>query len=122
MIKKSLVFIGLLGFIALGLSPNNAGAFDKLTFGDQSLSVYGFLRNNTGYFLETQPYQLNDDKLATERTWLRTYTDWKASDHFRFWADIQFAYEPEYGVEKGSVSKEDGKEYSIKDSSSPKEC
>ena len=112
MIKKSLVFIGLLGFIALGLSPNNAGAFDKLTFGDQSLSVYGFLRNNTGYFLETQPYQLNDDKLATERTWLRTYTDWKASDHFRFWADIQFAYEPEYGVEKGSVSKEDGKEYS----------
>ncbi|MBI5585241.1 MAG: hypothetical protein HY892_15625 [Deltaproteobacteria bacterium] len=88
------------------LSVSAANAFDKLTFGDQELTIYGWLRNNTGYFFEKQPYQQNDDRLATFRTWMRGYTDWKIADQVKFWAAVQFAYEPNYKVEDGSGTKD----------------
>ncbi len=107
-IWASLVCLALLAF----LIPKPSFAFEKMTFGNQELTIYGWLRNNTGVFLEKQPFQQNDDRLATERTWLRTYADWKISDQFKFWTAIQFAYEPWYAVEDGSVSKKGGEEYS----------
>ena len=112
--KKKTQVLGVIGLLALVLLiPRPSLAFDKITFGDnQELTIYGWLRNNTGVFLEKQPFQQNDDRLATERTWLRTYADWKISDQFKFWTAIQFAYEPWYAVEDGSVSKKGGEEYS----------
>jgi hypothetical protein len=102
----SLVFLSL-------LIPSQGAAFDTITFGNnQELTFWGWLRNNTGVFLEKQPYQQNDDRLATERTWLRTYADYKMSDKFKFYTALQVAYEPWYGVEEGSISKKGGEEYS----------
>ncbi|MGC1404612.1 MAG: DUF1302 family protein, partial [Thermodesulfobacteriota bacterium] len=112
--KKTQRLLGVIGLLALILLiPGPSQAFDKITFGDnQELTIYGWLRNNTGVFLEKQPFQQNDDRLATERTWLRTNVDWKISDQFKFWTAVQFAYEPWYAVEDGSVSKKGGEEYS----------
>lgn len=107
--------IALIALIALLLlSPNFVLALDTMYYGDgdQSLRIRGWLRNNTGWFLDDQPYQQNDDRLATERTWMRAYADWRPSETFRTWVGVQFAYEPEYDVEEGSVSEPDGKEYS----------
>ncbi len=97
--------VGVIGFMALLLLvPKSSRAFNEVDYGAQnqsSISVYGFLRNNTGMFLDTQPYQENGNQLATERTWLRTYVDWRPSDKLKLWANIQFAYEPDYDVENG---------------------
>lgn len=89
------------------LSAPFAIALDPIYFGeDQELSVYGWLRNNTGYFMNEQPYAQNDDKLATFRTWARAYTDWTMSDRLKATAVIQFAYEPDYDVEEGNETAE----------------
>lgn len=94
------------------LSTPRCLAFNPVPIGETELSAYGFLRNNYGYFLEDQNYANNDDKLATNRTWLRLNLDYRVSDTFSLFATGQAVYEPEYGIEKGSVSKEDGEEYS----------
>ena len=96
------------------LIPSQGVAFETVTFGeDQELTVWGWARNNTGMFLQKLPYQKNNDRLATERTWLRGYADYKMSDKFRFYTGIQFAYEPWYRVEEGSASRKSaGGEYS----------
>lgn len=106
----SAAVLGLMSFFLM--VPNSGLAFDTINFDDQELTIYGWLRNNTGYFFEDQPLQQNDDRLATMRTWLRSYVDWKPSEHFKTWMAVQFAYEPEYDVEEGSNSEPDGKEYS----------
>jgi hypothetical protein len=115
---KKMRFNRLLGLIAMvGLmvisSAPQVLAFDPVSIGNTELNAYGFLRNNYGYFLEDQDYAAEDsDKLATNRTWLRLSTDYRMSDMFSVFALGQVVYEPEYGVEDGSVSEEDGEEYS----------
>lgn len=104
----TLLAAGMMVFLSISPSP----AFQPVSLGDSELNVYGFLRNNYGYFLEDQDFTLNDDKLATNRTWLRTNLNWSLTDNFSTFASVQFVYEPEYDIEEGSVSKEDGKEYS----------
>jgi hypothetical protein len=113
MLKKHVKGIWLSLVCLTLLIPQQGNAFEKMTFGEnQELTIWGWLRNNTGVFLQKLPYQQNNDNLATERTWLRTYADWKMSDQFRFYTAIQFAYEPWYKSEDGSGSKKGGEEYS----------
>jgi len=94
------------------LSVSQSMALQPVSLGSTELEVYGFLRNNFGYFTEDQDWTINDDKLATNRTWLRTNIDWRFSESFSLFASGQVVYEPEYDIEEGSVSKPDGKEYS----------
>ena len=104
-----MLFAGLIAFSF----TSQSFAFAPVSLGDTELNVYGFLRNNYGYFLEDQDYANNDgDDLATNRTWLRLNIDYRMSDNFSFFATGQLVYEPEYDVEKGSTGEEDGKEYS----------
>lgn len=100
-----------MAFIAF-LPPSMAVASDD----GIEFNVYGWLRNNYGIFLQDFRYAQDQDNLATNRTWLRLYSDIEFSDKLSFFAAIQFAYEPEYDREKGSISKPDGKEYSEYDS------
>jgi hypothetical protein len=113
------VFLGVLAL----LIPTYSAAFETIKFGEETeLTFYGFLRNNTGMFLQNpQPFAKSGNNLATERTWFRGYTDFKIMNELRFWSAIQFAYEPWYKVEKGALTSrlldsgpilKDGKEYS----------
>ncbi len=113
------VFLGVLAF----LIPTYSAAFETIKLGEETdLTFYGFWRNNTGMFLENpQPFSKSSNDLATERTWLRGYTDFKITNELRVWSAIQFAYEPWYPVEKGALTSrlldsgpilKDGKEYS----------
>lgn len=109
--------LGYLMLIAMGLlvflSPSRVTALDAVNYDNGvQLSVYGWFRSNLGYFTENHSYVESGNKLATARTWFRGYTDLKLSDKLSFFSAIQFVYEPEYDIEKGSVSKPDGKEYS----------
>jgi hypothetical protein len=101
--KKTLVILVCLGFMMFGL-PRQSLTFQPQTFGDgKEITVWGFLRNNTGMFLEDQPwYVKNGNQLATERTWFRTYVDLKMSDQFKLYGAMQFVYEPRYPIERGS--------------------
>lgn len=112
--KKSVnrVLVLLLTGLVLLTFTSQVSAFEPVSFGDTELTVYGFLRNNYGYFLEDQDYANNDDKLATNRTWLRLNFDYQITDDFSLFASTQFVYEPEYDIEEGSVSEDHGKEYS----------
>jgi len=116
-----LIFIG----VAVLLIPSYSGALPPIKLGEETeVTFYGWIRNNTGMFLQNpQPFSQSSNDLATERTWLRGYTDLKITNELRFWSAIQLAYEPEYDVEKGSKSsasppqiagptRPDGKEYS----------
>ncbi len=105
--KTGFVVLFTIAFISF-LPPSVGLAFDE---GIQ-FSTYGWLRNNYGIFMEDIDYAQDQDDLATNRTWLRLYGDLNFSDKLSFFTAIQFAYEPEYDIEKGSVSKPDGKEYS----------
>jgi len=109
--SRMIVLVAIVGSTMI-LPASKSLAFETISIGDTELTVYGFLRNNTGYFLEDQDYTLNNDKLATFRNWLRTNFDYRISDTFSMFAATQFVYEPEYDIEEGSVSKKDGKEYS----------
>jgi hypothetical protein len=88
------------------LVPAHSRAFPAIKFGEETtLDLYGWWRNNTGMFLENpQPFSKNSNDLATERTWFRGYTDFKIMNELRFWSAIQFAFEPEYSVEKGALT------------------
>ena len=115
MCKKNVhynIFTLLAAALMVCMSISQGLAFEPVSLGDTELNVYGFLRNNYGYFLEDQDYTVDDDKLATNRTWLRTSIDWKMSDSLSFFSNVQFVYEPEYDIEKGSESEPDGEEYS----------
>lgn len=106
--REAGIFIGCLMFLVVfSLTTTLGYALDTMYFGDQELTVYGWVRNNTGYFMNDQPYAQNDDKLATFRTSARAYTDWKISDQVKFWSAIQFAYEPDYDVEEGSETEDE---------------
>jgi hypothetical protein len=84
-------------------------AFETIRSGEESeYTIYGFLRNNTGMFTQTQDYAENGNQLATERTWLRIYGDFKFNEHFRGWITTQFVYEPWYKVEDGNPVVENG--------------
>lgn len=88
-------------------------ALEPVSVGDTTLSANGFLRNNYGYFLENHSLGNNDgDHVATNRTWLRLNVDWDINKSLSFYTVGQLVYEPEYDIEKGSVSEENGKEYS----------
>jgi hypothetical protein len=87
-------------------------AFETIKLNETELTVYGFLRNNTGMFTGTQEFTKNGNQLATERTWLRVYGDYKISNQFRLWTTGQLVYEPWYPIEEGSISKKNGREYS----------
>jgi hypothetical protein len=95
------------------LLPSRVSAFDAVKIGDESeVTVYGWIRNNFGFFTEDLSYVQDQDSLATDRTWLRLYGDFKFSDKLSAFTALQLVYEPPYDIEKGSVSKPDGKEYS----------
>ncbi|MGO8990160.1 MAG: hypothetical protein ACLQGU_03690 [bacterium] len=98
--QKSFFMTVCLGLLTL-LMVSPSTAFPTLNLGEETeLTFYGWVRNNTGMFLENpQPFSKSSNDLATERTWLRGYTDFKINDQLRFWSAIQLAYEPPYPVE-----------------------
>ena len=115
----TVVFLGVMAL----LIPTYSAAFPTIKLGEETeVTFYGWLRNNTGMFLQNpQPFSQSGNDLATERTWLRGYTDFKITNQLRFWSAIQFAYEPQYKVEHGALTSrfqdggpilKDGKEYS----------
>ena len=119
--RKAIVGAGVVVLIVVasfwGSCPT--WAFEAVEWNDTQLSVYGFLRNNAGVFIDSQPFAENGNQLATARTWLRGNLDWKFSDQLRMGAVAQFVYEPQYTVEdgaagehNGALSKPDGREYS----------
>lgn len=92
----------VLVFVSLVMVPALCSAFDTISNdAGQELTVYGFLRNNTGMFNKTQEYAASGNQLATERNWLRLNVDAKLSEKFRFWGVGQVVYEPQYGSEMG---------------------
>lgn len=103
--QKFLFMVVFLGVIVL-LIPSYSVAFSPIKLGvETEVTFYGFLRNNTGMFLQNpQPFSQSSNDLATERTWFRGYTDFKITKELRFWSAIQFAYEPYYRVERGATS------------------
>lgn len=122
--QKLLLALVCLGMMTL-LIPSYSAAFPPIKLGEETdVTFYGFLRNNVGMFLNNplDPFSKSSNDLATARTWLRGYTDFKINNELRFWSAIQFVYEPEYEVERdagGSLknllapkSLKDGKEYS----------
>jgi hypothetical protein len=110
--RRFLLKVVYLGIMILGIS-SAAMAFEPVRFDNGSeLTVYGFLRNQTYMFLNTQDYAGSGNQLAQFRTMLRTYGDYKVNDTVRFWIASQFSYEPQYAVEYNAASKGNGNEYS----------
>ena len=92
-------------FITAILYPSRSVAFSPIPFGDGgTFEFYGFLRNNTGMFTETQPYAGSGNQLATERTWFRTNEDIMFNPQWRMGFVTQFVYEPSYPFENGANS------------------
>ena len=98
--RKMVVSLAIVMLAGLCAIPQ-AGAFDTLTCGDQSYTVYGWIRNNLGFFTE---YNEGSD-LASNRTWARLYLDSKFSDNLSFWVAAQAVFEPEYDVEESAAGK-----------------
>ena len=121
---KEKVVLGVIVLTAVMTLWGSCGswALDKMEWCGTDVNIYGFLRNNTGVFTETQPFAQNGSQLATERTWLRTNFDWKVSDQLRFGVVSQLVYEPQYSGEhnaagnvggvSSALSKSNGEEYS----------
>jgi hypothetical protein len=121
--QKLIFMVVCLGVMTL-LVPSYSAALSAIKLGEETeLNIYGWVRNNVGMFLENpQPWAKDSNDLATARTWLRGYLDFKINNQLRFWSAIQFVYEPEYDIEEGASTglsryagrpiKEDGKEYS----------
>ena len=103
--KKALLILICLSFTLLAVP---AFAFDTYRCGDQEVTIWGFLRNNLGMFEHTQEFTNSGNQLATARTWLRAYMDWKMSEQFRFYTAVQFIWEPWYKVEEGNPTSENG--------------
>jgi hypothetical protein len=120
---RGIFFAVAVCFMVLALTPVPGSAFDTVKWGDgQEFTVYGFLRNNLGYFTEARiPGSENGNEFAACRTVLRTYLENRFSDKFRVWVTLNFSHEPWYEVEDGTESSrtvytqdvlEGGKEYS----------
>lgn len=104
-VRMLLLIVVCLGMVAF-LAPSYSVAFPPITLGDESeANFYGWIRNNSGFFLQDhQPFSQSSNQLATERTTFRGYADIKISNELRFFSAIEFAYEPWYPVERGSLS------------------
>ena len=63
----------------------------------------GFLRNNTGIFTGNQDFTQNNDRLATERNWLRLKIDGQIAPGLDIRLIGQGIYEPIYRIEEGST-------------------
>jgi hypothetical protein len=95
--------------VMLSMVPVQSSAFEAIKHGDESeYTIWGFLRNNTGMFTQTQEFGGSGNQLATERTWLRTYADLKFNKNFSVWIATQFVYEPWYKMEEGNSVSENG--------------
>ena len=105
--KKALLILICLSFTLLAV-PMFSHAFDTYRCGDQEVTIWGFLRNNLGMFERTQEFTNSGNQLATARTWLRAYMDWKMSEQFKFYTAVQFIWEPWYKVEEGTTQSENG--------------
>jgi hypothetical protein len=110
MMKKAIPkYLLALVCLAMGtlLVPTHSVALPTLQCGeDSSLTVYGFLRNNAGMFLMKNPtFSQSGNQLATMRTWLRGYMDYKINPEFRIWSVVQFVHEPWYHIEDGNYGK-----------------
>ena len=105
--KKALLILICLSFTLLAV-PMFSHAFDTYKCGDQEVTIWGFLRNNLGMFERTQEFTNSGNQLATARTWLRAYMDWKMSEQFKFYTSVQFVWEPWYKVEEGNPISENG--------------
>ena len=103
--KKALLILICLSFTLCAVP---AFAFDTYKCGDQEVTIWGFLRNNLGMFERTQDFTNSGNQLATARTWLRAYMDWKMSEQFKFYTAVQFVWEPWYKVEEGNFTSENG--------------
>ena len=103
--KKALLILICLSFTLCAVP---AFAFETYRCGDQEVTIWGFVRNNLGMFERTQEFTNSGNQLATARTWLRGYMDWKMSDQFKFYTSVQFVWEPWYKVEQGSTQSENG--------------
>ena len=103
--KKALLILICLSFTLCAVP---AFAFDTYRCGDQEVTIWGFLRNNLGMFERTQEFTNSGNQLATARTWLRAYMDWKMSEQFKFYTAVQFVWEPWYKVEEGTTQSENG--------------
>ena len=82
-------------------TPLLTGAFQTTKVGCTELTIYGFLRNNTGVFERTQEWTTNGNQLMMEATELRTNILWKFSDQWSLFSAIEFSYEPWYKIEGG---------------------
>ena len=105
--KKALLILICLSFTLLAV-PMFSHAFDTYRCGDQEVTIWGFLRNNLGMFERTQEFTDSGNQLATARTWLRAYMDWKMSEQFKFYTAVQFVYEPWYKVEESNAVSSNG--------------
>ena len=105
--KKALLILVCLGFTMLAV-PCLSPAFEAYQCGDQQITVWGFIRNNLGVFEHTQEYVNSGNQLATARTWLRGYLEWKMGTQFKFYTAVQFVWEPWYKVEEGTTQSENG--------------
>ena len=105
--KKALLIFVCLSFTILA-APHVSPAFEAFECGDQQITVWGFIRNNLGMFEHTQEFTYSGNQLATARTWLRTYLDWKINEQFKFYTAVQFVWEPWYKVEEGNPTSENG--------------
>lgn len=103
--QKFFLVVACIGVIVL-LIPSYNAAFPPIKLGEETeVTFYGFLRNNTGMFLENpQPFSKSSNDLATERTWFRGYMDFKITNELRFYMGTQFVYEPYYRVDRGAIS------------------
>ena len=89
------------------LMPLRGYALEPVTFGQDNqneFSFMGFLRNDSGMFIHSLPYQQNGNQLGVERTTARGYFDLKLGDEFSARLVSQFAYEPWYASEEGTTS------------------
>lgn len=82
------------------LMPCHANAAN-MSYGSWELD--GFLRNNTGIWLENWDYAANNDPLATCRNWFRLNLNGKISPNLKLKAEILAIYEPEYPRERHGV-------------------
>lgn len=103
MIQKKKRLKNFLGGLAIGLitvlssSPSQGVELAK----DWDLT--GFLRNNTGVFTGDQDFTQSNDRLATERNWLRLKLDGQIFPGLDLRLVGQGIYEPIYGIEQGST-------------------
>jgi hypothetical protein len=107
--KNKKMYLAVLCFIVVMAVPFIAHAFDAIRCGESSsYTFYGWFRNNTGMFMQSQDYASNGNQLATERTWMRAYGDFKFNPQWRLWVATQLVHEPWYTSEAGNPVSENG--------------